>query len=265
MTTEKRVMAFGRHIYGLGVMALGLACLAFGEFDPGQPVPENFPARAVLVYAAGAFMVAAAIAVQWRRAAWWSAAALTVYYALFVVILMNGRLLLTDYATFVTYESIALQLSIATSGLILYASSAGIDAGSATRLIHLGQRVFAMSSLVFGAAHFVYMKHTSELVPKWLPPSQVFWGYLTGVGFVAAGIAILTGIKGRLAATLMTAMIACFGLLVHTPILLSDHSSHWNWTESAMNLAVLGTSWVVMDSLVPLHSMTSRPGQTKAR
>jgi len=39
------------------------------------------------------------------------AAALTVYYALFVVILMNGRLLLRYYAVFVTYENIAEQFA----------------------------------------------------------------------------------------------------------------------------------------------------------
>ena len=69
------------------------------------------------------------------------------------------------------------------------------------------------------------------------------------VGFVAAGVAILTGVKARLAAVLMTAMLASFALLVHAPILLADHSSHWNWTEGAVNLAVMGAAWVVADSL----------------
>src|SRR5580704_7633457 len=104
MTAAKMTMAFGWRVYGLGVMALGVACLAFGDFDPGQPVPKNFPARTALAYAAGALMVAAAAAVEWRRTAAWGTAALTIYYALFVVILMNGRLVLTDYAVFVTYE-----------------------------------------------------------------------------------------------------------------------------------------------------------------
>src|ERR1700684_674543 len=102
MTAEKTTMGFGWRVYGLGVMALGVACLAFGQFDPGQPVPANFPAHTALAYAAGAFMVVAAAAVEWRRTAAWGAAALTVYYALFVVILMNGRLLFTGYTVFVT-------------------------------------------------------------------------------------------------------------------------------------------------------------------
>jgi uncharacterized membrane protein YphA (DoxX/SURF4 family) len=249
MTPEKTTMAFGWRVYGLGVMALGMASLAFKEFDPGQRVPGKFAAHIALAYAAGAFMVIAAAAVEWRRTAAWGAAALTVYYALFVVILMNGRFLLTDYAVFVTYENIAMQLSIAAGGLIIYATTARIEAALAARLTRLGQRTFGVCALVFGGAHFVYMSNTASMVPKWLPPAQEFWGYATGVGFVAAGVAILTGVQARLAAILMTAMLAIFGLLANGPILLADHSTHWNWSESAVNLAVVGASWVVADSL----------------
>ena len=251
MTTEKKTQYFGWRGYGLGVMAVSIVNLVIGDFDPGQPVPKNFPARTALAYAAGAFMVVAAAAVEWRRTAAWGAAALTVYYALFVVILMNGRLLLTDYAVFVTYENIAMQLAIAAGGLIIYATTARIDAAMAARLTRLGRLAFGICALVFGGAHFVYMNNTASLVPKWLPPTQEFWGYATGVGFVAAGVAILTGVQARLAAILVTAMLASFALLVHEPMLLADHSSHWNWTESAVNLAVIGAAWVVADSLAP--------------
>jgi len=98
MTAEKRTMTFGWHVYGLGVMALGMVCLMWGDFDPGQPVPKNFPDRAALAYAAAAFMLIAGAAVEWRRTVAWGAAALTVYYALIVVILMNGRVVLAHYA-----------------------------------------------------------------------------------------------------------------------------------------------------------------------
>jgi uncharacterized membrane protein YphA (DoxX/SURF4 family) len=249
MTAEKARMAFGWRVYGLGVMALGIACLVFGEFDPGQPVPEHFPARIALAYAAGAFMVAAAAAVEWRRTAAWGAAALAVYFGLFVVILMDGRVLLTQYAVYVTYEDIAMQLAIAAGGLIVFAGTAKIAAGLAARLTRLGQLAFGVCALVFGGAHFIYMNMTAPMVPKWLPPGQVFWGYVTGIGFVAAGIAILTGVQARLAAILLTAMLALFGLLANGPILLADHSTHWNWSESAVNLAVTGAAWVVADSL----------------
>ncbi len=249
MTAEKTTMAFGWRVYGLGVMAIGLASLAFGTFDPGQPAPKNFPARIVLAYAAGALMVVAAAAVEWRRTAAWGAAALTFYYTLFVVILMNGRLLLANYAVYGAYENIAEQLAIAAGGLIVFANTAKIEAVLKAHLTRLGRLAFGLCALIFGGAHFVYMNLTAPLVPKWLPPTQEFWGYMTGLGFVAAGLAILTGVQARLAAILLTAMLVSFALLIHEPMLLADHASHTNWTESAVNLAVIGAAWVVADSL----------------
>jgi uncharacterized membrane protein YphA (DoxX/SURF4 family) len=249
MTAGKTTMVFGWRVYGLGVMALGLIGLAWGDFVLGQPVPKNFPDRTVLAYAAAALMLIAGAAVEWRRTTVWGAAALTAYYAFVVIILMNGRLVLAHYAVYGTYEGLAEQLAIMAGGLIVYAASARIDAVQATRLTRLGQLVFGVCALIFGGAHFFYMNLTAPLVPKWLPPTQEFWAYATAVGHIAAGVAILTGVQARLAAILLTAMFASFTLLVHLPMLLADPSSHMNWTENAVNLVLTGVAWVVADSL----------------
>ena len=127
---------YGWRVYGLGVMALGMVCLAWGDFDPGQPVPKDFPDRTALAYAAAAFMIVAGAAVEWRRTAAWAAAALTVYYALVVVILMDGRLVLAHYAEFGSYSGTAEQLAIAAAGLIVYAANAKIDAARIQRVQH---------------------------------------------------------------------------------------------------------------------------------
>ena len=194
-------------------------------------------------------MVVAGAAVEWRRTTARGAAALAVYYALIVVVLMNGRLVLAHYAEFGSYSGAAEQLAIAAGGLIVYAGSAKIDAALAARLTRRGQIVFGICALLFGGAHFFYMILTAPLVPKWLPPSQAFWAYATGVSHIAAGVAILTGVQARLAAILLTAMYASFTLLVHAPMLLADPSSHANWAENALNLALIGVAWVVADSL----------------
>jgi uncharacterized membrane protein YphA (DoxX/SURF4 family) len=255
MTAEKTTMTFGWRVYGLGVMASGMVCLVWGDFVLGQPVPKHFPARTALAYAAGAFLLIAGAAVEWRRTAAWAAAALTAYYALIVVILMNGHLLLTHYAEYVTYSGIAEQLGITAGALIIYATNANldnqIDAALAARLRRLGQLAFGVCALLFGGAHFVYMDFTAPLIPKWLPPTQEFWGYATGIGFIAAGVAILTGVQARLAAILLTAMLASFTLLVHVPMLQAGPTSRMNWTELAVNLALVGAAWVVADSLAP--------------
>jgi hypothetical protein len=250
MTTKNMTMACGWRIYGLGVMALGMVCLAWGDFDPGQPVPKDFPERALLAYAVATFMLIAGAAVEWRRTAARGAAALTAYYALIVVVVMKGRGVLTHSTEFGTYSGVAEQLAIAAGGLIVYAANAKIDAALAARLTRLGQLAFAVCALLFGGAHFFYLNLTAPLVPKWLPPTQEFWAYATGVGHIAAGVAILTRLHARLAAILLTAMYVSFTLLVHLPMLGADPSSHWIWAENALNLALIGAAWVVADSLV---------------
>ncbi len=241
--------AVGSRVYGFGVMALAIVCVAWGDFDPGQPVPKDLPFRTVLAYSSAVFMLVAGAAIEWRRTAAWGAAALFAYYALIVVVVMNGRVVLARYGVYGTYSGIAEQLAVAAAALIAYAANARIDAARAARLGRLGQVVFAVCALLFGGAHFAYMNLTAPLVPKWLPPSPEFWAYATGVGHIAAGVAILTGVQARLAAVLLTIMYASFTPLVHVPMLLADPSSHLAWSENALNLALIGAAWVVADSL----------------
>jgi uncharacterized membrane protein YphA (DoxX/SURF4 family) len=264
MAAEKTTMALGWRIYGLGVMALGLICLAWGNFDSGQPVPKDFPARAALAYAAGAFIFIAGAAVEWRRTAAWGAAALSAYYAVIVVALMNGRVLLHNFTEFGAYSGAAEELAIAAGGLIVYAARAKIDTGLAARLTRLGQLTFGVCAVLFGGAHFFYMNLTIPYVPKWLPPTQEFWAYATGLGHIAGGIAILTGVQARLAAILLTLMYASFTPLVHLPMLLADPSSHFNWSENALNLALVGVAWVVADSLARTRRRTSQSAHATA-
>jgi len=133
--------------------------------------------------------------------------------------------------------------------LIVYAARARIDSFLAARLTRLGQIAFGVCALLFGGAHFFYLNLTVPLVPKWLPPNQVFWAYATGIAHIAAGVAILTGVQARLAAILLAIMFASFTPLVHLPMLLVDPSSRTNWSENALNLALIGAAWVVADSL----------------
>jgi len=258
MTVENSRMELGWRVYGLGVMALGLLGLALGDFVNGQPVAKNFPDRMVLAYAAGALIFLAGAAIEWRRSVAWGAAVLTAYYTVVVIILMHGRPVIANYAVYGVYEDLAEQVGIAAAALIVYAGSAKIAAALAARLTLIGRVVFGLCALVWGGAHFKYMNMTAPLVPKWLPPSQVFWGYTTGVCFILAGIALVTGVKARLAAILLTMMIAVFAVLIHTPTLIADHKSIFNWNESAVNFALVGAAWVVANSL-------GRKGERKGR
>jgi uncharacterized membrane protein YphA (DoxX/SURF4 family) len=244
----KAMITWGARVFGLGVIALGLVSLAWGEFDFGQSVPKDFPFRTVLAYAAAVFMLVAGAALEWRQTVKWGAAALAVYFALFVVVLMGGRVIIAHYAEYGAYSSVAAQVAVACGALIIYAGNMN-DAPAAARLTRVARGVFGFCAVLFGGAHFFYLNLTVPLVPTWLPPSQEFWAYATGIAHIAAGVALLTGIQARLAAILLTIMYASFTPLVHVPMVMADSSSHFNWSENALNVILTGIAWVVADSL----------------
>lgn len=242
-------LELSRHVFGVGILALGCTFFAWGDFSSGLPVPNDLPHRTAFAYLIAFFLTLIGAGLQWRRYAAWAAAAVAAFYAIIVIILMDGRTVLAHYAVYGTYEDLAEQFAITAGALILYATHARLPKALAARLVLIGQLIFGICALIFGGAHFVYMNLTAPLIPTWLPPSQLFWGYLTGAAFILAGLALLTRIRARLAALLLTAMLATFALLVHIRILFTDHKSEFNWTELALNLTILGSAWLVADSL----------------
>ena len=235
---------FGWRVFGLGFIALSLV----GFFWGGQPVPKWFPERTALGYVAAAFLLVAGLAIEWRRTVAWAAAALAVYYGLFVLFLENGPVIVKNYAVYATYFDVAEPVAMAAGALIIYAATAGMEAVRAARLTRMAQIAFGFCAVYFGGAHFMYMGATAPLIPKWLPPSQEFWGYATGVFHILGGLAIIAGIQARLAAILLTVMYALFIPLVFVPVLMTAPSA-FRWTELATTIVLAGVTWVIADSL----------------
>ncbi len=150
---------------------------------------------------------------------------------------------------FGAYSGAAEPVAIAAGALMIYAMSANIDGTLAARLVRIGQIAFGLCALMFGAARFAYMNcYTAPMIPKWLPPSQEFWGYATGVFHIAGGLAILAGVQARLAAILLAVMYASFIPLVFVPVLMTEPSA-FRWTELATTITLVGVTWVIADSL----------------
>jgi len=70
--------------------------------------------------------------------------------------------------------------------------------------------------LPVGLSHIFYAKITASLVPAWLP-FRMGLAYLTGVGQMACGLAILFSPWRRIAALIETGMLALFAFLVWGP------------------------------------------------
>ena len=118
------------------------------------------------------------------------------------------------------------------------------------RLARLGLGVCAIS---FTLGQILLPRETADLVPKWIPPNQMFWAVLTTVAFALAAVAILINRQARLATRLMTLMLALFGVLVWVPRLIAHPKAHLNWSEFALTFLITGAAWMVADvrSLFP--------------
>ena len=242
-------MNLGNRVVGCGVMALGTVCLASGAFMLSQAEPSSVPYPHASAYLAGGIMLAAGAGIESPRTIAWAASALTAFYAAVVLLFIDIPFVALHAGSFGSYSGVAEEVAIASGALIIFATTATISPSAAARLVHGGQKVFGACAVLFGGAHFAYMNLTAPLVPSYLPPSQEFWAYATGICQIAAGIAILNGVWARLAAILLTTMYASFTPLVHLPMLIADPNNHWYWTENAYNLALTGAAWVVADSM----------------
>ena len=147
MKTGEAAVPLGWRVYGLGMAAQGLLCLVFGDFDPGQAVPRNFPGRAALAYCAGLLMVLAATTIEWRRSTTLGAAVLAGYYAVFVLLLMDGRMFLSGYNVYGTYEDISMQAALTVGALIVFVSSPGVPKALAARCKLVGRVAFGLCSV----------------------------------------------------------------------------------------------------------------------
>jgi uncharacterized membrane protein YphA (DoxX/SURF4 family) len=240
-------MTLGTRVYGLAAIALGLPALILGDFAAmGLPVPPHVPGYSVLLTASAALFVLAGLALQLRRTALPASLALTALFAAALLLLHLPRAAAAP-TTWVSYEGVAELLAMTLGGVLAFAALA--EGPRAALLRRIAPFLFGACLVVFGISEFVYARFTAAMVPAWLPPSQLFWAWATGGCQIAAGLAMLSGLLDRLAATLLTAMYLGFGLLVHLPRVIADPHSVGAWGEHGVNLVLAGTAWLLVDTL----------------
>jgi uncharacterized membrane protein YphA (DoxX/SURF4 family) len=242
-------MTIGRRVYGLGAVALGVPGLIYANFGAlGLPVPAHTPGYQILVYASAALLVLAGLAVNAPRVGAIGALALAAYFALWTLGLHLPHALAKP-TEWVSWEAIAETTLMTLGGVLAFTQSPDINEARAAAIARAVRPVFGLGLVVFGISEFVYAKFTASLVPTWLPPSQLAWAYVTGGLQIAAGLAIVSGVRARLAAMLLTTMYLGFTLLTHLPRVIAAPSSLGAWGENGVNLVLTGAAWVLADSL----------------
>jgi uncharacterized membrane protein YphA (DoxX/SURF4 family) len=234
--------------YAAGAILLGAVGIWFSAFAmQWQAVPQFVPVRP-WAYVSGALLVMGGLLILARREKW-GALLLASFYGLWVVAFHLPPTLMRAIGSIGAWNAPA-EIAVLTMGaLALYASHAG---AMRERLLLLSRLLAGAGAVVFGFAHFNYIDFTASFVPAWIPPSQHFWAWATGVGHLAAGIALLTGVQARLAATCLAAMMGSFVILLHLPRVFAQPDQHVEWIMLAISTSLAGAAWLIRTYATPV-------------
>lgn len=228
-----------RIIYGLGAVGLGVLGFVVGDFAlQWQPVPKNIAGREVLAYVSAAILLAGGLGVLWPRTSTWAALALGVMYASWVLLLHIPNALTNRPNDIGSWNAVAELSAMSLGGLVAW------GAVQRPAWAQHGRHLFGLCAVIFGLAHFGYAKFTGSMVPGWLP-APLFWAYFTGACQTAGGLALITWVAPRLAATLLAIMYGLFAVILHLPRVVAAPDQRIEWTMLFIAVSMCGAAWAI--------------------
>lgn len=232
-------MRIGYIAFAVTMTALGVLGLAKGNFAPiWQPTPKNLPVREVLVYLSAALSLGCGLGLLWKRSARDASVVLLVYLLAWLLLFRTPRIFVAPVSQ-ESWSGFGETAVIVAGAWAAYAANGGMG-------VRIARALYGLALIPFGVAHFKYSMETASLVPAWLP-WHLAWAYFTGVTYIAAGLAVVTGVYARLAAVLSTLQMGLFTLLIWVPIVVAGPSA-FQWSECVISVALTTGAWVVADS-----------------
>lgn len=260
-------MKTGVYLYGLATVAFGILDLIWGQFErshqPIQSLVEHMPGRQLLANIAAVWMIAAGLAILWRRGARMGAAASAILYSIFTACWLLRFYNAVHAAgwrmniVFGMLFSISQAVFLIAPALIIYVSTANEDLVSEERAETAARWVLGLPPIFFGLAHLIGMRVFANLVPHWLPFGSA-WAAFTGIAFLLAGIAICLRRVDVLAARLLALMLLVFEALVEIPPVFVRVHNQETWGAAVYNLAAIGALWIFAEFVVSRRQAESR-------
>lgn len=237
----------GRSLYGVAAIGFGLCALVWHTYAGWQPIKlfAELAHGAALTDIVACIQIVAGIAIPWPASARVGAAVLGVIYLAFALSGMSA--IVAQPLVYNGYGNFFEQLSFVSAALIIYERS--------SRLAKFGYYTYGVCVLSFGLEQLFYLSQTANVIPSWIPPSQMFWAIATTVAFGAAAVALLTGIMARIASGLTAAMVLAFGVLVWIPALVADPHRFFSWSESFETLGIAASALIVWEFLRESRAM----------
>ena len=242
-------MKVGILFYGLATAATGMLDIVWGQFDAShQPIKslgQHIRGEHMLAYIVGLWLVAAGIALLWRRTAKIGAVGSAIIYLAFALLwiprlfdLIHSFSLGMGVIVF-GLGGVASQVLFVSPALFVYAETVKAESARQERAEMAARWMLGLPPAAFGLGHLINLHAYARFVPHWVP-FKLFWIVVTGVAFLLAGCAIVTGIRDVLAARLLALMLLVFEAVVEAPPVFVNPHSQEAWGGAVYNFAAIG-------------------------
>jgi len=219
-----KLFNIGRIFYGIAIAEEGFHTIYYRDFPYMLLPPKHsgIPGFVILAYISGILLVlAGACIVSEKKIKPASLLLGSVLLLIFCFYFIPYQLMVSpNYMHFGDWENAAKELALCSGAFVVAGCYSEKDESLLVRflgkLIPSGAILFAITIISFSIDHFLYAKEAADYVPSWIP-GHLFWIYFTGTALLASGIAIISKIKRRLAATLLGSMILTWFVILHIP------------------------------------------------
>lgn len=236
MPTLRKV---GRLLFFLPIACFGLQHIFYAATVGPSLTPPWIPFNRALVALLGALLLFGGVGL-FTRYAGWSAGLLAIVF-LIPIVLFYVREIIQHPRDLILF-ALCFELLCMSAGALMLMQSSDHAVHSAMALA-VPRIILGVALLEFGAQHFVFLKPFSKLVPAWMPGHAALTIFV-GCALIAAGLALLTNVQVRLAATLLGVMFLIFVVTLHIPRILHAPHSADEWTSGLVAVAMSGISWI---------------------
>lgn len=248
-----RIASVGHAVFAGVLIGIGILGLIKSEYAAiWDGIPKALPGRELLPYLSALVALTCGIGLLLPRTAALASRVLLAYLLLWMLI-FKGRYILLAPLQEGPYQSAGENAVIVAGAWVLFTWFAtdwdkqrfGFATGD--KGVRIARVFFGLAMIGFGLSHFAFLDNTTSIIPAWLL-WPVFWACFTGIAYLLAAAAVLTGVFARLAATLATVQMASFLFLVWLPLILAGKMDTFNWGEIVVNIALVAGGWVVVES-----------------
>jgi uncharacterized membrane protein len=221
-------LRFGRILFALSIIGLGVEHFVFGQFVTGRAPawPQSLPGQEIWAYATGLIIVLAGAAMVMEKQGRLAAFSFAVLIFLWALLRHIPVIAATEVLS-PNYTKAVKALALVGGGLIAAATFGKFESPRFPKVVALANRdgtLLAIGTVclaVFmvnnGLQHFIYRDFVASLIPAWFPGDAVFWTRASAFMLFAGAAGMLYRRTAYLASLLTGVMIFAWVWIVHVP------------------------------------------------